>query len=342
MTSQELTRRIIIRLIKLKWLIILGGVCFSVLMYFFAKTKPVTYTAKSSFYPLSSPTNSGSSTSKILEQLGGGGGGSKSLTEDANINIEEVAKSKKTREAVAAEKLPNFSNKSIAEILILEKNKNKGLLGNEIKIPQTNKELFALGADLLKSDYTAKFSKTSLLEITFSSNNKELLEPITTVLTNKVIEFYKELKIKKAKVDFEFLQEKVDSFDYLLSQFDKQIIEMDKTSIFVRPNNLKYLIPKENLQSQKLLVTAQRNSAVYNREEANFRLQKTIPIIDVLDSPTPPYDKKQISKNMYAVVGFFIGSILCSMLFIFGLLMRFSNSFVKETISEKTAPIVTD
>jgi hypothetical protein len=334
-TTQELTRRIIIRLIKLKWLIIMGGIGFAALMYFYAKGKPVFYTAKSSFYPLSSPASNPSS--KLMEQIGGGGGGSKSLTEDANINIEEVAKSKKTRQAVVAEKLPEFENKSIAELLILELNKDRSYFTKEMEVPKVDTQLYALGAELIKNLYSAKFSKTNLLEINFTSKNVLLLQPITNVLTNKVIAFYKELKIKKAKVDFEFLQAKVDSFDYLLSQFDKKRIVLDNTSLFVRPNKLKFSVPVENLENQKNLVLTQRNSAVYNREEANLRLQKITPVIDMLDSPTPPYDNVGTSKIMYAAIGFFLGIILFSFLFIVGLIAKYSNAMVKNTIAEKTA-----
>lgn len=334
MTSQELTRRIIFRLLKLKWLIVLAGICFATLLFFYAKSKPVFYTAKSSFYPLSSPASN--SSNKLIEQIGGGGG-SKSLTDDANINIEEVAKSKKTREAVAAEKLPAFENKTIAELLIIELNKDRSYFAEEIKIPKVDTALYALGAELLKTTYTAKFSKTNLLEIYFTSKNIQLLQPITIILTNKVINFYKELKIKKAKIDFQFLQAKVDSFNLLLAQFDKKRIVMDNTTLFVSPGKMKYLVPKENLENLKNLVTAQRNSAVYNREEANLRLQKDTPVIDMLDSPTPPYDAAGTSKVIYAAIGFIFGIFFSSFLFTVGLLFRFSNSIIKNTIAEKIA-----
>jgi hypothetical protein len=335
-TNQEFTRRIIKRLIKFSWLIFLCALGVAVLGYMYAKKIPMVYTARSSFYPLSSPANNNSNTSKILESLGGGGG-AKSISEDANINIEEVATSKKIRENIVAERLPEFGNKTIAQLLIEESNKHKGYFEKPSKIPTEDSLLFRKGAEMIKYDYTAKFNKNSLLIINFSSENENFLEPIATILTDKVAYFYKELKIKKAKLDYEFLQRKVDSFDNLLAQYDRQRVTIDDRSLFQNPSKLKFSIPKQNLESAKLLVTSQRNSAVYNREEALLRLDKVTPIIDVLDKPTPPYDIKATSKIIYAGIGFVVGLIFFSLLFIAGILLNFSRKKVNTVLTEKMA-----
>ncbi len=336
MTTQELTRKILIRIGKLKWLIILGGLIFGTLMYFFAKSKPTIYTAKSSFFPLSSaPENNASS--KLSELLGGGGGNTKSLTTDANVNIEEVGRSKKTREAVVAEKVASFNNKTIATILIEENNKYALFFEEKLEIPNNDTTLIQIGAELIKTSYTVKVNKNSLLEINFSSKNRELLLPITNVLTTKISEFYKELKIKKAKSDFLFLQAKVDSFNTLINSYDKQIVLMDNTTLFVAPGKLMYELPKDKLEREKSLIISQRNSAVYNREEAMLRLEKETPVIEVLDKPTPPYLIKSSSKILYSIVGFVFGLLAFTFLFTVNLLLKYSNTIVKSTIAEKMA-----
>jgi hypothetical protein len=335
-TSQEFTRRIIKRLAKLSWLIFLGAMGIAILSYLYAKKIPIVYTSRSSFYPLSSPSNNNSQTSKILESLGGGGG-AKSISEDANINIEEVATSKKIREDIVSQRLPEFENKTIAQLLIEESNKHKSYFEKPSKIPAEDSLLIRTGAEMIKYDYTAKFNKNSLLVINFSSENENFLGPITTILSDKVASFYKELKIKKAKLDYEFLQRKVDSFDNLLAQYDRQRVMIDDKSLFLSPTKLKFSIPKQNLESAKLLVTSQRNSAVYNREEALLRLDKVTPTIEVLDKPTPPFDIKATSKIVYAAIGFFVGLFLFSLLFISGIILNFSRHTVTNTINEKMA-----
>lgn len=334
MTTNELTKRIIIRLLKLKWLIILGGIVFACLLFFYAKSKPIVFTAKSSFFPLNS-TSESSASSKLSELIGGSGGSTKSITPDANVNIEEVGRSKKTREAVVAEKIESYDNKSIAIILIEGNNKYRGLLGTKIDIPNNTEAQIAIGAELIKAAYTVKFNKNNLLEITFSNEDKNLLLPITNVLTSKISEFYKELKIKKARSDFEFLQQKVDSFNYLINTFDKQIVQMDNTTLFVTDGKLKYELPKEKLDREKALVISQRNNAVYNREEALLRLKKETPVIEVLDKPTPPYLIKQSSKIVYSIIGFVFGLLLFTFFAVVGLLIKYANANIKTTLAQK-------
>ncbi len=337
MTNQELIRKILLRINKMKLLILFGGIVFAVALFLFAKSKPTIYTAKSSLFPLTSGPDKSSTNSKLAELIGAGGGNTKSLTDDANVNIEEVAKSKKTRIGVVSEKVASLQNKTVAQLLIEQSNQYKIPFTEAIKIPNNDSDLYSIGAELIKTDYTAKFNKNSLLEITFTSKNPALLQPVTYIITNKISEFYKELKIKKAKSDFEFLQAKVDSFNRVLRSFDKQSINMDNTTLFVHPSKLKFTIPKENLENEKILVTAQRNSAVYNREEALLRLEKITPIIEILDKPTPPYDIQKSSKLMYSISGFVLGCLLTTFLFIIGLLFKYSNAVVQKTISEKLA-----
>ena len=86
MTSKELTRRILLRLYKLKYLIIIFGVIIAVAAYLYARTIPPVYSVKSTLYPLTSGPDKSSATSKLSELIGGGSG-TKSLTEEANIDF---------------------------------------------------------------------------------------------------------------------------------------------------------------------------------------------------------------------------------------------------------------
>ena len=124
MTSKELIRVILSRLNRTKFIILIGGIVLGISMYIIAKNTPAVYSVKSTLYPLTGLSeNSGSS--KLAELIGSNGSGAKSLSDEANVNIEEVAKSRRTREAVVAERLPEFGNKPIAQILIEDYNLNK-------------------------------------------------------------------------------------------------------------------------------------------------------------------------------------------------------------------------
>jgi uncharacterized protein involved in exopolysaccharide biosynthesis len=332
-TSTQLISKIIVRLLKWRWVLVLVGIGCAILGFLYSKKLPSVFTARSSFYPLTSTQDKNSTTSKLTELIGGSSG-NKSLVEEANINIEEVGKSKKTREAVVAQRLVAFDNKLIADILLEEANQKAGFLTSKINRPKEESKLVEVAADILKDMYTIKFNKNNLLEVNFSSANKGLLQPVSTVLSEKIAKFYTELKIEKAKFDFEFLEAKVDSFNQVLETFDERMVYRDKTTLFVKPGQKKFDIPKENLEIQKQLVLQQRSNAIFNREDALLRLKKVTPIIKVLDEPTPPYQEVKPNKIIYAAGGFVLGVLLVSLLLIANLIIVFINKTVSKTIAE--------
>jgi hypothetical protein len=334
-TSQALLLKIFNRLRKLWFLIPIGGIFFAALLYIYARNEPTEYSVKSSVFPLTTTQDKSISNNKLAELIGGVSGSTKSLSEEASVNIEEVAKSRNTREAVAGEKIESLGNKTVAELLINEKNLRKKFYNPIIEKPNTEQELKSLGASLLKDGYTIKPNKNGLLEIVYASTNEKLITPVSNILISKITQFYIELKLKKAQFDFDFTQRKVDSLDKILASLDKKQIAMNNTTLFVRPNKLQYSIPRENLENSKLQVLTQRNGAASNREEALWRIQKATPILKILDSPNPPFDTVKPSKILYALVGFIGGCILFSFLFIIDLLIKLTNHKVKHTIAEK-------
>lgn len=332
MTSKDLIRVIISRLNKAKLIILVGGIAISIVMFMIAKNTPALFSVKSTLYPLTAANDAGSASSKLTELIGGGGS-SKTLSDDANVNIEEVAKSRRTREAVVAERLPAFGNKSIAVILIEEYNKNKSRLSPVIQIPSVESDLNSTGANLFASYYSVKFNKNNLLEIIFTSTNEKLIKPGSLVLIDKISQFYKELKIKKAQFDFDFTQKKVDSLERLLQKFDNQRIHLNNTTLFVQPGKLQYTVPKENLENNKLLVLAQRNGAASNREEALWRKQKVTPIIELLDAPEPPFNIVKPSNILYGIIGFVIGCLFFAIFSLSDIIYNYLNFEVKKKLS---------
>jgi len=338
LASNELIRIIINRLNRIKILILIGGASIAVLMFMIAKNTPTIYSVKSTLYPLTAANDASSASSKLTELIGGGGS-SKTLSDDANVNIEEVAKSRRTREAVVAVRLPDFGNKSISVILIEEYNKNKSRFSSDIKMPTLEGDLHSTGANLIATNYMIKVNKNNLLEIVFTSTNEKLLKPASLVLIDKISQFYKELKIKKAQFDFDFTQKKVDSLEQVLRKFDNQRIYLNNTTLFVQPGKLQYTVPKENLENNKLLVLAQRNGAASNREEALWRKQKVTPIIEILDAPEPPFNVTKPSNILYGIIGFMIGCLIFTIFSISDIIYRYLRFEVKKKLSDPTVEI---
>lgn len=341
MTTNELIKKIFLRIGRYKWLVLAGGVIMGALLFLYARSIKPVYTSHSSLFPLTAATDNSASTSALSSILGLSES-PKSFSQEASINIVELALSRNTREAVAMDPLPGFPGNNIAEILIDNYNKNKSIFASAIKRPTTTPALVALGGELLKSDITAKINKNGILEISYSNTNKDLVSPISYKFIDKISEFYKALKIQKAKLDYDFTVKKIDSLDRVLRSFDRKAIQMSNTTLFVPAEKIQYSIPKENLSNQKEWVTRQRDASASNREEALWRLQKITPIIATLDKPDPPFEVKKSSSILYGGIGFFLGCVLTTFLLITGLLYRYIKAEASKAIFGQEAPATTN
>lgn len=330
MNTKELTRKIILRVAKFKWLIFMGAILFAVLLFFYAKTIPPIYTAKTTVFPLTA-SNESPATSAITTLLGGGDA-PKSFSQDASINIVELALSRNTMNAVVLKTLPELGNKRIAELLIESHNKTRKRFEPAIEVPKDTASLKAIGSALLQKNYTAKVLKSGIFEVTFSNANERLLSPVSYQLIDKISQFYIDMKIKKAKRDYDFTLKKVDSLQQILDVYDRRAVHMNNTTLFVPNSKIEYSIPKENLVANKERVMRQRDASANNREEALWRLQKATPIIATLDKPEPPFDVTRPSAFMYAIVGLMLGTFLTILLVIGPLLFSYMKAEANKAI----------
>jgi len=330
-TTNELIKKIFLKIGRFKFVVVAGGLLFAALMFFYARNVKPVYTTKASVFPLTT-SNDNSAASSTLSSLLGISESPKSFSQEASINIVELALARSTREAVAMERLPQEGNKRIADILIDNYNNTKPFYASPIKKPADTAALAALGGDMLKGSVQAKINKNGILELNYSNTVMELVSPICYKFIDKISEFYKMLKIQKAKLDYDFTIQKIDSLDQVLNTFDKKAIQMNNTTMFVPSERIEFSIPKENLANQKEWVTRQRDASANNREEALWRLQKVTPIIATLDKPDPPFDVNKPMSILYAAIGFFLGCIITVFFLVAGLLYKYTKSEINKAI----------
>lgn len=300
-------------------------------MFIYAKKIDPVYTSRATVFPLNSTPDNNGATSALTSMLGLSET-PKSFSQDASINIVELAQSRNTREAVALQRLPDHGNRTIAELLIENYNKNKESFAPAIKMPADTAALAAAGGNLLKPDFFAKINKNGILEINYSSKDVSLVTPISYKFIDKISEFYKDLKRRKAQLDYDFTLRKIDSLEKVLAEFDKKAIHLANTTLFVASDKVEYQIPKENLSNEKERVLRQRDASANNREEALWRLQKVTPIIAILDEPNPPFDINRPSALLYAVIGFFIGAFLMLLICIADIFYKYAKEEAKKAI----------
>jgi len=336
-STADLIIKILKRLKKFRFLVLLGGVGVAGLLYWYAKKTKTVYTSRASVFPLTNSSDN-SSVNGTLSSILGISEAPKSFSNEASINIIELATSRTTREAVAMQRLDSFRNKTIAEMLIRTAN-NKSI-DDPMTLPDTA-TLKNTGGTILKTGIQAKINKNGILEINFSSTNESLVAPISYKIVEKISDFYKELRIEKAQRDYNFTVQKVDSLDNVLKGIDKEAIHMGNTTQFTPTDRLEFSIPKENLSALKERMMRQRDVAANNKEEAMWRLQKQTPIISILDKPDPPFDKKESSPVFFAIIGFFVGCIVAIVVFSGGLILKYAETELQKAIFKVNPPAET-
>ncbi|HUZ58931.1 MAG TPA: Wzz/FepE/Etk N-terminal domain-containing protein [Hanamia sp.] len=331
MTSQELTIGFFERLKRYKYFIISASIICALIMMVYAMKTPVTYTSRATIFPLTGG-NDNASASSTLSALFGGGGDSKSFTDEASVNIVELALSRTTREEVAAMKDTSRGNKTIAELLIDDINNHRSFLEPKIELPTDKKQLIIIAAGILKNGITASINKNNSFVLTYTGRSPDLVRTISYGFINKISKFYIDLKREKAKRDFEFATSKVDSLNKVINSKDNQLISIDQRTLFTNTSKMEFRVPTENLISDKEMLRQQYAVAVANQQNAAYQLQKATPVMKVLDSPDPPYDVQSKSRLIYGSIGFFIGLILSLLYSSFRLLFRYAKEEANKAI----------
>ncbi len=333
MNSTALLRDSIYRIKKYRLIVLASALLFALFMLLYATSKRTTYTSKATVFPLLSPSDKTISNS-MLSGILGLGESPKSFSEEASINIIELAFSRRIREAVATTRLPEFGNEMIATLLINDINENSALLfGSKIKMPNDSAGLALRGGEILKAAIDAKMNKNGVLEVYYTGSNEAFITPISNVVVDKLSKFYVDLKRQKAYDDYKFTLDKIDSLQKMINAVDRDAIGMQKRTMFTPAELLEYAIPKENVSSEKTRILRQRDMYINNRDEAVWRLQKVTPIIAVLDKPTAPFDVKKQPVIVYTLIGFIFGGILSILFLCSGLLYKFVKDELYKSIA---------
>ncbi len=330
MTTQELTRSIYQRLKKFGIIIIIVGIVAALALVFYAKQKPVTYTSRSSVFPLTSGNDNNATSSTLSALLGTET--TKSFSDDASINIIELAQSRTTREEVASIRDSAMGNKMIAELLVDDINNHRGWFEDKVQMPTNQYALITWAGEVLRDGLNASVNKNNMLILSYTGRTPDLVRVISYGFINKISQFYIQLKQEKARRDFEFATSKVDSLRDVMNSKDNQLISIDKRTLFTNTTKLEYRVPTENLLADKQMIRQQYAQAVANQQNAAYKLQKATPLIKILDKPEPPYDVQNKSAVIFGLMGLFAGIIMTALILVSGIILRFLKEEINKAI----------
>lgn len=329
MSNKELLPAVIKNIRRNYLLILVGALLFCALLVWYSLNKPATYTSNAIIFPLTA-SNDNASSGSVLSALMGAGD-SKSFTEQGSVNIIELAKSRTTGQAVASEKVPEMGNKTIAELALDEYNDNIGLLSSKLELDNKT-ALLNWATDFLRSNTSALINKNNSFQFSYTGFDPQLVRIISHSYVHHISRFYINLKREKARLDFEFASSKVDSLKEVMHTKDRKLIEMDERTLFTNTNKLQYRVPTENMLAEKEMIRAQYANAIANQQNAAYKLQKATPVIKVLDSPDPPYDKQGSSPLIFGIIGFILGFLITAGIFLSPILWKYTRHEVNKSI----------
>ncbi len=216
------------------------------------------------------------------------------------------------------------------------------LLEPEIIAPTAEQKLIIWGGKVLESGITATINKNNSFVLTYTGRSEPLVKAISYGIIDKISKFYIDLKIDKARTDFAFATKKVDSLKRMMNAKDHIMIARDKKSLFTATDKLEYRMPYENMLADKQMLRSQYAQAVANQQGAAYRLQKATPIIRVLDSPDPPYDKDSNSPVIFGVIGLIAGMFITSIIMVSGLIYKYGKHEANRALYGESATTTVD
>jgi uncharacterized protein involved in exopolysaccharide biosynthesis len=200
---------------------------------------------------------------------------------------------------------------------------------------KSNKDVNEINLKTLSDTSTFSFSENRLLESIYtsiiSSNLKIIPDPNSSIinlecistnenfsklLVEKVIaelsNFYKDIKTQKAANNVLILQKQVDSIRLALNN---SIVGVASANDKIY--NLNQALNIKRVQSSKIQIDVQGNSAMYielvkNLELAKMNLRNETPLLLIIDKPILPLSPIIVDPKLVFLIGFFVASFLTS------------------------------
>jgi uncharacterized protein involved in exopolysaccharide biosynthesis len=322
------------RFLLSKWLIIVAaGIIGGVFGVGYAFTQKATYTASLSF-ALEDEKSGGGSLSGALGlasslgiDLGGSAGGAFS-----GPNLLELMKSRNIVEKSLLNPI-TFKGKTIsfAQYFIsvyeidkswAEKSEFKNLVfevdADRSKFTRQQDSvlgnLYSNVLEMLSVDQKDK--KISIITIDVKTTDEYLSKAFAENLANEVSSYYIEIKSKKARQNMEILQRQTDSIRAELNGAITGVAAAADNTFGLNPAMMVRKTPGTRRQVDVQANTAILTQLVTNLEMAKVSLRKETPLIQVIDKPILPLNKKKPGLVKSLLLGFILSSIIISLVLI--------------------------
>lgn len=300
---------------KLSLISLLGGIGG----YVYAKFQKPQYTAKLTF-ALAEGGDKMGGISSIASQFGldlMGGGSAGAFSGD---NLLELMKSRLLIEKTLLTSVDSMGKPKLLVNQYIEFNKPKKPKSRKSTDPQpltfdasvVEMRNFTLSQDSFLAKLSADLTKTNLqvakldkklaiVSVSFTGEDAWFAKNFTQILTQNVTEFYLETKTGQMRKNIRMLEHKVDSVKQALGRAMYGVAsEVDGNQFLVRGVAK---VPQAKKQLEIQVLSTMYGELIKNLELSRTMMAKDQPLIQLIDQPRFPLEKKKTSKLMSAVGG---------------------------------------
>ena len=307
------------------WKLMLLGLLGGVAGFFYAKFSKPKYTAKLTF-ALAESGDKMSGIGSIASQFGVdlmGGGSAGAFSGD---NLLELMKSRLLVEKTLLTVVDSGGKPKLLVNQYIDFHKPKKpkprksddpipvyFTGNEEKkgfnLAQDS-FLAKVSIDLVKKNLqVAKLDKKlAIVSVSFTGEDQWFAKNFTQILTQNVTEFYVETKTGQMRKNVKMMEHKVDSVKQALGQAMYGVAsEVDGNQFLVRGVAK---VPQAKKQLEIQVLSTMYGELIKNLELIRTMMAKDQPLIQLIDQPRFPLEKKKTSKLLSAIGGCFLAFFL--------------------------------
>jgi hypothetical protein len=157
--------------------------------------------------------------------------------------------------------------------------------------------------------------KLSFIEVKATTENEVFSKLFTEVLVSEAANFYTYTKTKRSKVNVDKLQAIADSLQDLLNKKTYALAAVQ--DINMNPVKQVSSVRGELVARDKVVLQTMYGEVIKNLELSKLTMAQETPIVQVVDSPILPLEKKRFGKFKGLVLGGLLGGFLIVFILVF-------------------------
>ncbi len=169
-------------------------------------------------------------------------------------------------------------------------------------------------------EITKPDKKLSFIKVTTTAENELFSKIFTERLVNEAAEFYTYTKTKRSKVSVDKLQAMADSLQDQLNR--KTYTLAAAQDVNLNPVRQVSSVKGELIARDKIVLQTMYAEVIKNLELSKLTMAQETPVVQVVDSPILPLEKKRFGKLKGLVLGGLLGGFLIVFILVFRRLYR--------------------